>query len=89
MVPAGFAAVGVAGRLRGGSAIFDPLTAGFAGSARLTNALLGGLGIWSVRASGRAISQANGSLADSGEVELYSIKLGYQSGRPDLNRRPL
>ena len=40
-----FAAVGVAVQIRGCSAIFDPLTAGFAGSGGLTNALVGGLGI--------------------------------------------
>ena len=39
----GFAAAGVAARIRCGSAIFDPLTAGFASSAMLTNALVGGL----------------------------------------------
>jgi hypothetical protein len=39
-----FAVVGVAVQILGGSAIFDPLTAGFAGSAELTNALVGGLG---------------------------------------------
>ena len=39
-----FAAVGVAVQIRGCSAIFDPLTAGFAGSGGLTNALVGGLG---------------------------------------------
>jgi hypothetical protein len=49
----GFAAAGVAVQLRGGSAIFDPLTAGFAGSAVLTNALVGGLGTWWACASGK------------------------------------
>jgi len=39
-----FAAVGVAVDLRGGSVIFDPLTAGFVGSAALANALVAGLG---------------------------------------------
>src|SRR6516164_8519792 len=30
-----------------------------------------------------------GSFVGSGGVEIYSKKLNYQSGRPDLNRRPL
>src|SRR5215471_2361980 len=46
-----FAVARVAVQIRGGSAIFDPLTAGFVGSAGLTNALLGGLGTWWARAS--------------------------------------
>jgi hypothetical protein len=41
----GFAAVGVAVQFRDGSAIFDPLTVGFAGCAGLANALVEGLGI--------------------------------------------
>ena len=44
MVSAGFGAVGVAVQLRGGLVIFDPLTAGFVGSAALANALVAGLG---------------------------------------------
>ena len=41
--------------------------------------------------SGRDLARAkrNGSFAGSDGVEVYSKKLGYQSGRPDLNRRPL
>src|SRR5499427_5248004 len=32
---------------------------------------------------------ANGSFVGSGGIERYSKKSDYQSGRPDLNRRPL
>jgi len=42
-VSAGSQLTGVAVQLRGGSAIFDPLTARFAGSAVLAHALVGGL----------------------------------------------
>ena len=38
-----FAVAGVAVQIRDGSAIFDPLTAGFVGSAGLANALVGRL----------------------------------------------
>ena len=41
------------------------------------------------RASGRAIAQQVGSFVGSCVVEVYSKKVSYQSGRPDLNRRPL
>ena len=44
MVSAGSQLTGVAVQLWGDLVIFDPLTAGFAGSAGLTNALVGGLG---------------------------------------------
>ena len=77
----GFAAAGVAGQLWGGSAIFDPLTAGFAGRAVLTNSLVGGLGTWWACASGRAILRWNGSFAGSGKGEVHSKKLDYQSGQ--------
>jgi hypothetical protein len=68
----GFAAGGVAVQVRGDSAIFDPLTAGFAGSAGLTNALVGRLDTWSACACGRAISQVNGSFVGSGGMKIYS-----------------
>ena len=44
MVSAGSQLSEVAVQIRGGSAIFEPLTASFAGSAVLENVLVGGLG---------------------------------------------
>ena len=46
---------------------------------------------WHARGAGlwKAIAQQVGSFVGSCVVEMYSKKLGYQSGRPDLNRRPL
>ena len=41
------------------------------------------------RASGRAIAQQVGSFVGSCVVKIYSKKVDYQLGRPDLNRRPL
>ena len=89
MVSASSQLVGVAVQIRGGSAIFDPLIAGFVGSAGLANALVGGLGtlvgarLWEGHFTGQWLFCW---LWRSG---IYSKKLDYQSGRPDLNRRPL
>jgi hypothetical protein len=69
--------------------IFDPLTAGFADSVVLANALVGRLSTRSANASEGPVSKEDGSFAGSDGVEIYSKKLHCQSGRPDLNRRPL
>jgi hypothetical protein len=67
-----FAVVGVTVQIRGGSAIFDPLTAGFAGSAVLAHALVGRRGTRSVRASRRAVSPGVALLLALVGVEIYS-----------------
>jgi hypothetical protein len=46
-------------------------------------------GTRAVRACGGAVAQQVGSFVGSCVVEVYSKKSDYQSGRPDLNRRPL
>ena len=69
--------------------IFDPLTAGFVGFAVLAHALVGRRGTRAARAFGRAVAQQVGSFVGSCAVKIYSKRADYQSGRPDLNRRPL
>jgi len=46
-------------------------------------------GTRAARAFGRAVAQQVGSFVGSCVVEVYSKNSIYQSGRPDLNRRPL
>jgi len=48
-----------------------------------------GAGLSRPKIARRAILQTNGSFVGSCVVYIYSKNLNYQSGRPDLNRRPL
>src|SRR5215471_5175689 len=75
--------------VRGGSVIFGALTGELACSAVLAHALVGRRGTRGVRARGEAVAQQVGSFVGSCVVEIYSKKADCQSGRPDLNRRPL
>ena len=87
----GWAGDGVRGRVqvRGGWVIFGALTGELACSAVLAHVLVGRRGTRAVRACGGAVAQQVGSFVGSYVVKIYSKKLDYQSGRPDLNRRPL
>src|SRR5215470_4917792 len=80
---------GVVVQVRGGSVILGALTGELACSAVVAHVLVGRRGTRAARACGGAVAQQVGSFAGSYVVEVYSKKVGYQSGRPDLNRRPL
>ena len=66
-----------------------PLLSQLAGSAVWAHALVRRRGTRAARAFGRAVAQQVGSFVGSCVMEVYSKKLDYQSGRPDLNQRPL
>ena len=80
---------GVVVQVRGGSVIFGALPGELACSAVLAHVLVGRRGTRAVRAWGGAVAQQVGSFVGSYVMEVYSKKFDYQSGRPDLNRRPL
>jgi len=86
---AGRSCPGIVTHIRGGSVIFGALTGELACSAVLAHVLVGRRGTRAARAFGRAVAQQVGSFVGSCAVEVYSKRLDYQSGRPDLNRRPL
>src|SRR5215471_21099292 len=67
---------------------FDPLTVGFAGSAVLANALVGRRGARSARSQKGHFTRRWLFRWLSCDTSIF-VKLDYQSGRPDLNRRPL
>jgi len=87
----GWAGDGVLGRVqvRGGSVIFGALAGELACCSVLAHVLVGRRGTPAVRACGGAVAQQVGSFVGSCVVDVYSKKADYQSGRPDLNRRPL
>jgi len=86
---AGRSCPGIVTHIRGGSVIFGALTGELACSAVLAHVLVGRRGTRAARAFGRAVAQQVGSFVGSCAVKVYSKRLDYQSGRPDLNRRPL
>src|SRR5215471_11064406 len=88
MVPACSLLSGVVVQIRGGSVIFGALTGELACSPVVAHALVGRRGTRGA-GLGRAVAQQVGSFVGSYVVEVYSKKVDYQSGRPDLNRRPL
>jgi hypothetical protein len=73
----------------GGSVIFDLLTGGLRGLCRVDTSPV--RTPWHPIGArlGRAIAQQVGSFVGSCVVKICSKKSDYQSGRPDLNRRPL
>jgi len=87
-VPACSRLSGVVVQFWGGSVIFGALTGELACSAVLAH-VVGRRGARAARACGGAVAQQVGSFVGSCVVEVYSKKFDYQSGRPDLNRRPL
>jgi hypothetical protein len=80
---------GVVVQVRGGSVIFGVLAGELAWSAVLAHVLVGRGGRRAVRACGGAVAQQVGSFVGSCVVEVFSKKVDYQLGRPDLNQRPL
>src|SRR5262249_36238804 len=89
MVPAGSQVSGVVVQIRGGSVIVGPLPGQLAGSAVWAHALVRRRGTRVARAFGRAVAPHVGCLGGFCAVEVYSHNSIYQSGPPDLNRRPL
>src|SRR5262252_1106911 len=89
MVSAGSQVSGVVVQIRGGSVIVGPLPGQLAGSAVWAHALVRRRGTRAARACGEAAAQQVGSFVGSCAMEVYSKNSIYQSGRPDLNRRPL
>src|SRR5215470_19350440 len=85
MVPPGSQWSGSPDRSEVGSAIFDPLTAGLRRFCRTDGTRWHAISarLWKGHFAWRWL------FCWLWRVEIFSKKLDYQSGRPDLNRRPL
>ena len=89
MFPGADGGVGAVGGRRGVRGLGRAARPGqLACSAVLAHALVGAVAR-AARAFEGAVAQQVGSFVGSCVMEVYSKKLDYQSGRPDLNQRPL